>query len=180
MIIGVCGLARSGKDTFFDFAEEYYNDKNIKCKRFAFADELKKEIDKSLRSKFNISAFTQDPKEKEIIRPHLVSHGMEKRESSEGCYWIEKIENKVLDFSNQNKIAIITDARFENEVDWINNKNGISIHITRVGNMPPNDEEKANDPRVKSKSLHKFAWMDFPEFPCIEAKIVIFNFLDTI
>ena len=69
MIMGLCGLACSGKDTFFKFAKEHCLMNGISCNRFAFADELKKEINDSLKAKLNISAFTEDSKEKELIRP---------------------------------------------------------------------------------------------------------------
>tara|TARA_R110000824_G_scaffold400170_2_gene607063 strand:+ start:773 stop:1315 length:543 start_codon:yes stop_codon:yes gene_type:complete len=180
MILGLCGLARSGKDSFFEFAKDYYHEKKIECKRFAFADELKKEIDDSLKSELNISSFTDDPKEKEIIRPRLVYYGMKKREETKGYYWIGKLKNKVINYSEQGNVAIITDTRFENEIDWVNNANGISIYISRQGNKAPNSEEKENDPIVKSKSSNIFDWMNFPEFPSIDAKNTVFNFLDLI
>ena len=179
MILGLCGLARSGKDSFFRFAEEYYNKQNIECKRFAFADELKEEVDDFLMTHFQLSAFTNNPEEKNIIRPMLVTHGMMKRKISKGEYWINKIEDKAINYSKQNKIAVITDVRFENEIDWIN-KNGKSIHITKIGNKSPNSEEKENDPKVKLKSLHKFSWIDFKDNFETEGKIVAYNILDTI
>ena len=180
MILGLCGLARCGKDSFFEFTKEYYKMHDIECKRFAFADELKKEIDDSLKLKFNISAFTHSAKEKDIIRPELVKHGMKKRKSSKGNYWIKKIEDKVLKFSDPRKMAIVTDVRFENEVDWINDVGGTSIHITRIGNNPPNSEEKENDPKVKSKALHKFTWIDFGEEFHSVGKIAAYNILDSL
>ena len=152
----------------------------ISCNRFAFADELKKEINDSLKAKLNISAFTEDSKEKELIRPYLVSHGMKKRESSNGYYWIDKIKDKVANFSDKKNITIITDVRFVNEVDWINDAGGTSVHISRQGNIPPNEEEKENDPKVMRKCRHRFNWLDFPEFPCSDARITVFNFLDII
>ena len=94
MIIGLCGLARSGKDSFFRFSEDFnLNDKsNV---RLAFADELKKETDFFLRSNFGISSFSDDPEEKKIIRPILVAYGMQKRVVSNGLYWVNKIEEEI-------------------------------------------------------------------------------------
>ena len=68
-IIGVCGHARSGKDTFCEHAKSILSKKKIGAARAAFADELKKDLDDLCRHKIGISAFTQDSKEKDIIRP---------------------------------------------------------------------------------------------------------------
>jgi hypothetical protein len=179
MILGLCGLACSGKDSFFNFAEEFYKNRNTKCKRFAFADELKKEVNQDLKLKFNISSFTEDKKEKEIIRPHLVEYGMNKRESSNGRYWIDKIQNEVKEYLEKDRVAIITDVRFKNEVDWVNSI-GESIYISKMGNTPPNEEEKKNNPIIKKECNHQFVWMDFEVFPCMDAKMTTFNFLNMI
>ena len=72
-LIGLTGYARSGKDTFFQFANLLTSSrKSYDCQRFAFADELKKECDDFLKSTLGISAYTSDSKEKEIVRPFLV------------------------------------------------------------------------------------------------------------
>ena len=146
MIIGLSGLARCGKDSFFILAQKYYKSIGITCHRFAFADELKKELDTFLINNFGISAFSEDEKEKKIIRPLLVSYGMAKRETSNGMYWISQIEPHIEKYMTPHEHAIVTDVRFGNEVDKINSMGGLSIHITREGNSPPNEEEAVNDP----------------------------------
>jgi hypothetical protein len=163
-------------------AQKYYKLVGVACHRFAFADELKKELDAFLVDNFEISAFTEDEKEKEIIRPLLVSYGMAKREISNGMYWISKIEPHIKKYPSPEKHAIVTDVRFGNEVDRINKMGGVSIHITREGNIPPNEEEAFNDPIVKAKCQAHFVWRNFKNFDVGEDRIYekAQNFLDSI
>jgi len=178
MIIGLGGLARSGKDTFFNYASLFFKERGICAKRFAFADELKKEINDVCISLYGISSLTNDEKEKETIRPILVSHGMIRRKTSKGLYWINKIKNEIERDSFNGKVSVITDIRFENEIKVINAMGGKSIHITRENNIAPNQEESENDPRVKDLSLYKFSWADFnckdEEYP----REMVFSFLE--
>ncbi|MAF25920.1 hypothetical protein CL634_10145 [bacterium] len=178
MIIGLGGLARSGKDTFFEHAFLYFKRKGISAKRFAFADELKKEINDTCISLYGISAFTNDEKEKEAIRPVLVAHGMIRRGSSNGLHWINKIKTKIKKNSEEGGVSIITDSRFENEIREINSIGGKSIHITREGNNPPNEEERENDPKVRELSLYKFHWKDFGNEANEYPEKMVFSFLD--
>ena len=178
MIIGLGGLARSGKDTFYDYTSLFFKEKGVSVKRFAFADELKKEVDSFCVDSYGISAFTDDEKEKEIIRPILVAHGMIRREASEGLYWINKIKNEIKENSYAGKISVITDVRFENEIKEINSMGGKSIHITRENNIAPNQEETENDPKVKSLSLYSFTWEDFNRKDEDYPKDMVFTFLE--
>tara|TARA_Y100000361_G_C11141750_1_gene335524 strand:+ start:577 stop:1128 length:552 start_codon:yes stop_codon:yes gene_type:complete len=177
MIIGLSGLARCGKDSFFSFAEKYFLEKGEQCKRFAFADELKRECEEFLLKNFSISPWTDEDEEKKIIRPLLVSYGMAKREISNGTYWVLKIQKQVEEFSNDKTHSVITDVRFKNEVDIINKLGGITIHITREGNEPPNEEERINDPIVKLNCKEIFCWQDFKNFPDEDTYKMVCEFL---
>jgi len=158
MIIGICGLARAGKDSFYKFCENL--DLGKPSVKHAFADELKKEVDNFLRFNFQISAFTEDPEEKNTIRPLLVAYGMTKRELSHGNYWIEKLEKSIKSYGDDYN-HFITDVRFPNEMQKIKDMNGICIYIERENNAPPNSEEEKNDPIIKSKSDYIFKWGNF-------------------
>jgi len=175
MIIGLCGLARSGKDSFFNFIEDFkLNEKpNV---RVAFADCLKQELDLFLRSSFGISAFTDDDKEKDVIRPILVAFGMQKRFVSDGIYWINKAEKEINRFKDEYN-HFITDVRFPNEVLKIKELGGKCIHIEREGNSPPNLEEEENDPIIKSMSDFNFKWKDFSDSELDTAKDLARHFI---
>ena len=63
-IIGICGNARSGKDTLGKNIVSILKDNGIKSKVLSFADELKKSVDEFLIDSIGISAFTEDEEEK--------------------------------------------------------------------------------------------------------------------
>ena len=180
MIIGLSGLARCGKDSFFNFSKELFDEKSIKCKRLAFADELKKELDSFLKESFGISSFSESTQEKEIIRPIMVSYGMAKRELSNGLYWISKIEKELKVLEDECEYYFVTDVRFPNEIQKIKDMNGISIHITRDSNLPPNEEEALNDPVVKKLSDYNFYWENFDNIESEKPKQLVDQFLNKI
>jgi len=148
-IIGITGVARSGKDTLFNAISEI--NKNLKFKRIALADELKSECDEFLIKNIGISAFTEETKEKEIIRPFLVTYGTHiRRKLNENC-WIEKAEHTMLN-SKDVDCFVITDVRFLNEMEWIKSKGGKVLHISRDGILPANKEESENDPHLRDNA----------------------------
>ena len=58
-VVGISGLARSGKDSFYFFAKDKLKEKGINSCRMAFADELKNECDDFLKDNLGISSFTE-------------------------------------------------------------------------------------------------------------------------
>ena len=83
-LIGVGGYARAGKDMFVKIASKILSDNGYKTKKFAFADELKHDLDPWLCEKYGISAWTTNDAEKALIRPILVAHGCAKRNQTQG------------------------------------------------------------------------------------------------
>jgi len=175
MIVGLCGLARSGKDSFFEFSENFIFNENPNI-RLAFADELKKELDNFLRGSFGIGSFSDNDKEKDIIRPILVAYGMQKRVVSNGLYWINKIEQEIKRFENEYNF-FITDVRFPNEVSKIKDLGGKCIYIEREGNKPPNKEEEENDPIVRGMCDYHFKWKNFCDFNSSNPEKLVIKFL---
>jgi hypothetical protein len=180
MIVGLSGLARCGKDSFFNFSKTSLRKKGLSCRRLAFADELKNELDDFLVKNFSISCFTEKTEEKEIIRPIMVSYGMAKRQMTNGRYWLNKIENKIKNSSDKFDYNFITDVRFENEVKSIKDFGGVCIHITRDKNIAPNEEEKINDPIVKNSSDFNFYWENFKDIDEGKPENLVSAFLDKI
>jgi hypothetical protein len=64
MIIGITGVARCGKDTFYSLLNRYLEDKHINTKRLAFADDLKTE------GKYWTSLL--DPKVLDLINNNII------------------------------------------------------------------------------------------------------------
>lgn len=160
-IIGISGLARSGKDSFYEMSKPLLSQMKIKHKRYAFADCLKQECDPFLKENISISAFTEEPSEKKLIRPFLVTYGTHVRRKINKNCWIEKIDKEVKEEMNLGNIVFITDVRFPNEINWVHELGGESIHITRKGILPPNKDEEINNPTLLKQSKHKVTWENF-------------------
>ena len=113
-MIGITGVATSGKDTLFNFLYKKYKENNIVCQRFALADLLKKDLYVFIKMLFNIDLYLITPEQKELIRPILVVYGKYKRNASGGRYWIEKLNGEILNYLNRTKnlLPIVTDIRY--------------------------------------------------------------------
>jgi hypothetical protein len=173
IIIGVGGMARSGKDTFVKIARKILKENGYSSIKLAFADALKEEIDPFLRENYSISAWTDIDEEKTIIRPFLVAHGCGKREQSNGTYWVNKINDAIDIIHFTEDVVFISDCRFPNEVDWVHDKwGGWFVHLKKythveggyglgegfthkMFDMPPNEEESIQDPICESKADYK-------------------------
>lgn len=166
-MIGLTGVARSGKDTFYSILKKYLEEKGIKSQRLAFADALKNELYEFTKDNFKIDLLNCTPEDKEIVRPLMVAYGKCRRSQTEGKYWTSTIEPKVNALIVDNKIPIITDVRYieykDDEYSWLKSHNGLLIHISRKLNdgsfIPPaNIEEKANDNKLKAVSDISITW----------------------
>lgn len=167
MIIGITGVARSGKDTFYCVLNKFLNEKNLKSERVALADKLKEELGDFIKEKFKINIEKCDGEDKELIRPLMVAYGKCRRVQTEGKYWTSLIENKIKDLKKDGIIPIITDIRYieykEDEYSWLKSKDGILIHISRKltdGSLvqPANIEEKSNDNKLKAVADFSICW----------------------
>lgn len=157
IIIAISGFCRSGKNSFANVLQKELKDScpNLKVEQFSFANALRIELDDFINHHFNISPWTEDEKEKEIIRPLLIAHGNAKRQISENQYWIKKIDEKIE--RSDCDVALITDLRYcesdKDEVQWVKSKKGLIFHIKRYvkkGNQKvfqsaPNEFEKRNN-----------------------------------
>jgi hypothetical protein len=175
-VIGLAGVARSGKDTFCAIAKKLITEKGLTVERFALADDLKSDLEPFLKDKLGINVWTSDPVEKTLIRPFMVWYGCTQRQLSNGTYWINRVAKKI----NESKVdvAIVTDVRFENEMRWLQQTmEGRLIHVSKFawgitgvapkvsGSQrikmfvePPNEEERANDPKMKMGADYIVEW----------------------
>lgn len=165
-VIGLSGFARSGKDTLCEFLIKEYANIGITAKRFALADQLKKDLDDFLVTRCSISSFTSITEEKTLIRPILVEYGRLKRTQSNGTYWTNLLEQEIK--SQAPEVAIVTDVRYnifpKDEVFWLKaTMCGVLVHIRRfdmitIGeecsqpiksyHKAPNEDERINDPSL--------------------------------
>jgi dephospho-CoA kinase len=166
-IIGLSGVATSGKDTLCNLISRYLAEKNIETKRIALADKLKEDLKDFLIEKFNVDITKPTIEEKTLVRPILVSYGKVKRSLTKGTYWTNKIDSYTDSLLDSDILPIITDIRYmeypEDEFSWLKKKNGILVHISRLDSndklIPPaNFEEKENDKRIKENADFSYTW----------------------
>lgn len=162
-IILVSGVARAGKDTFFNLLSESLP-QEFKTHRFAFADQIKEDLKPLLMSNFNIDPCNPTDKQKEIIRPLMVSYGTHVARRLDKEIWIKKLFEKIKTKPFDDKtIAVITDTRYPNEQSYFLDKfkNCINVHIERFGFKPANEEEEKNTPLLKNNANYVISWGDF-------------------
>lgn len=166
-MIGITGVARSGKDTFYSVLNKYLLERGINSQRIALADNLKEELASFTKEKFKIDLFKCDGSDKELIRPLMVAYGKCRRVQTEGRYWTSLVDAKIKDLKKQSVLPIITDIRYieykDDEYSWLKNHNGILIHISRKlddGSLvpPANIEEKSNDNKLKAVADFSICW----------------------
>lgn len=166
LIIGLSGVAGSGKDTLCQLLIKEFLKKGLSAKRFALADALKAEVKDWCIKSYGIDPENCSREDKALIRAFLVFHGNFRRKQSNGKHWTNLLEKEIA--KSNNHIAIVTDIRYdeyvEDEVFWIKNKmGGILIHVSLVEEdgrvlQAPNEEERRNDPRLKSKADISVGW----------------------
>tara|TARA_Y100000310_G_C20605704_1_gene775363 strand:+ start:505 stop:1098 length:594 start_codon:yes stop_codon:yes gene_type:complete len=158
-IIGISGLAQSGKDTLCNFVLEFMASKGITCTRKAFADRLKKDLIPLCNGPIGINPFTGDPEQKAILRPLLVAYGTDVMRTLDKDWWIRHLEYDLEICSELNITPVVTDVRYPNEIEWLQDKmQGICIHVSRTGNRPINAEERKNNPILKAKANYQLKW----------------------
>ena len=91
-LIGIAGFARSGKDTAAKILQQKIKERwDIDMKIVSFAKALKQDCDPFLQKHLGISAFSEIPLEKEIIRPILVAYGQSMKKDLATLYGSTKL-----------------------------------------------------------------------------------------
>lgn len=153
IVMAIAGYARTGKDTLanaiFDKSEDRRPEYFVLVTKFANA------LKQSLQEAFNeagvdVDVFTEDPAEKEKLRPLLVAYG-EYARSKDKDVWVnmalEEIESFTETADEGYSLSIVADMRYANEYDRIEKECAsrgwvfVPIYIGRVGKGPANAEE---------------------------------------
>lgn len=161
-IVGVSGHMQNGKDTFYELLSK----KSPRFKRYAFADKLKNDLRLFLMEQCKIDILHLSGKEKEIVRPLMISYGCMMRNMGDGLHWVRELEKQMLsdlsfddNLGGQQTIPVITDFRFENEVIYFKSKyNLIMSEVQRAEAPEPPDEEKINQPLVRKHVNYTINW----------------------
>lgn len=139
MIVGITGPAGSGKNTVADILSREYG-----FQQLAFADALKESI-VSLDPLLNIEGRLErlsDVVERETmdvaknkypqVRKILQDYGVSMRDVVDVDVWIKALHQRVVGGSSAN--ICITDLRFENELRYVMDMNGVVIRVERPDN----------------------------------------------
>jgi hypothetical protein len=159
-LLGISGVARSGKDTFVKHAQRILKSKNIIAPRIAFADQLKNKINSFLGNAMGISAYTKDDREKKIIRPILVGFG-EGMRALDPDYWINSVRESLEVAISEGFMPIISDVRYKNEASFVKALGGKVICVSREGILAANLEEDIHQPQVDAIADYSFTWPTF-------------------
>lgn len=180
-LLGIGGVAKAGKDSLFEVLGDVLGEHGVSSKRYAFADELKERANPFVKEQTGIDLFHCSDEEKEMVRPLMVSFGEVMRNLTQGRFWIDQINAKILEdqrdpiLNNRPDVPIVTDVRFaeyeKDEAAWIHEQNGFLLHLTRYNKKggksiviePANPTEEANDPIVKEKSDIQLIWPSMEE-----------------
>lgn len=112
-LVGICGAIRGGKSTIGQMFSDYCRD----VKQYSFADALKEDCAKLMpREQLGWTGIDWSGKKSAEGRSLLQTHA-EKRRSEDVNYWMNQVKNKIEE--EKPKIAVITDTRYMNELNWI-------------------------------------------------------------
>jgi len=151
-IVGLCGYARSGKDTL----ARALIDKG--WARAAFADELKRDVERIVGK----PASMWTDAEKELWRPVLVAYGAARRKQS-ASYWIDMLSISIRAHIAPGVPVVVTDVRYPNEAEWIEEHGGCVVYVSRANIGAANDEEGWSIPETRRLARHAVA-NDFEVF----------------
>lgn len=126
MILGFCGFAQVGKDTLGAYVCEHYG-----TTRYAFADELKRQY-----CEMQHLSLSELEKNKNQHRDGIVALSRARKNEFGQDYWVQALDKQI----SSDKI-VVTDVRYDFEVEWIRSKGGKVFWISRPGFGAMNNEE---------------------------------------
>lgn len=146
-LIGICGHARSGKDT----VGQYLNQTRPDTYKLAFAGALKaasaamfgidldKFYDDELKEQPDPVWNVSPRKIAQFFGTEMVRDTLDRLIPGMGAnFWVQRMAHTLNGQCETvpyeaDDVVVITDVRFQNEYDWIIENGGIIIHLTRPG-----------------------------------------------
>ena len=169
-MIGISGLARSGKDTLAKhLADMITSSLGLEVKILSFADRIKYQMQEVINKNYNIDPYTENTEEKEIIRDILVSHGETMKKIYGETIWADLIISDIKN-SKDKFFPIISDVRFDFEAERVKENDGLVVHISKIGNQPPNEIEAKNDPLVQKVADICHSWPEYEPDDMVECE----------
>jgi len=150
MIIAIGYKKQVGKDSFYKIVKDAFP--ALRIQRRAFADAVKFKLWSSLYEEhgFDISIL-DNPNTKSLLRPGMSSYANFIRNFVDKYYWADQVLDDLTDI---NTIYIITDMRYPEEKNKIENLGGLTINVIRDST---NDGDQ--DPSEISLDNHQFNYV---------------------
>lgn len=152
----ISAYSRAGKDTLADALRRELAFIGVPTKKVHLARSLKEDFDAECMAKFGISAFSEITREKNVIRRTLIDGSKKKRFESNGSYYFNKSWTEIEENRKQGFSSIVPDLRHmeysADEAILAKMYGGIIITLDRPDMSPPNPEEAANFPKIKTIS----------------------------
>jgi hypothetical protein len=148
VIIMLSVKSGSGKDTFFELVKAHHTEK-INVQRYSFADEVKK-----IALSIGWDGI-KDSRGIELLQK--ISYAAREYDNE---IWLRKINNtiQILKLRPFSSILIITDCRYENQIDYVKNlhKETYTVRIKRdsISNLTP--QQKAHPIETSLDYYSKF------------------------
>ena len=139
-IIGIAGLARSGKDTIAKHLARYG------YFAIAFADPLRG----ILRDQLGVQDQYMDVAKEIPMQPHGASYRTlmqtfgDAGRNIHGDFWIQLLERQLGEFADEHTSVVITDVRYSNEAQWVR-QYGHLWHVRRSNQLTLNEETHSSE-----------------------------------
>jgi hypothetical protein len=168
--IAIGSTARSGKDSLANLLVTNLEKRGFWAVKYSLAFPLKQECDDFLKSQFNISAFTENNEEKEMIRPILVGVGSIHRKLSQGQYFTTKLDERVKGQKTRPDFVIVPDLRYatypNDELQWFKKHNSYIVDVGRFdknGELvgPANQDEEVNSQIINQAATEVLLWKTY-------------------
>jgi hypothetical protein len=178
LVVGISGVARSGKNLFCDMVLDKLAKRGVSGKQFALADALKADCEEFLNENCGLNVWTSVTEDKSLFRDFLVWYGDLKRKQTNGRYWVEKMNEQFKTESVQ--VALVSDVRYDtyshDELSWVEFEHeGLMVHLRRwltpdisminlhsmedrIYIEAPNEHERINDPKLRKGAHLRIDW----------------------
>jgi hypothetical protein len=177
-LVGVSGVARSGKNLFCDMVIDELAKQGYIGKQFALADALKRDCEEFLRTRCDLDVYSDNTQQKSLFREYLVWYGDLRRKQTNGRHWIETMDDTIAE--TECDVAIVSDVRYahyqNDELGWVLFEHeGLLVHLRRYEKSssavieadgtvkfdyvkPPNEHERINDPKLRDGAHFQLDW----------------------
>jgi hypothetical protein len=130
LIVGICGKMGVGKDYLIDnIIKPFFIMEGLRVAIMAFSDAIK--VEASAKSKLPLEMFYKQDKPPEVYSLLHRTATQNDRGGIGSDFWIDVLDRHISlnKIRNPSDIAIISDCRYKNEIEWIKSKGGLVIRI---------------------------------------------------